>query len=109
MGFSRDIVAKLYDVSGWRRHQLVVFGIGKLAALSCLVLIIRTPLKIGQDVFFISIVLCVVGSWTAVTLWLASAVGYHFHILGEETACLTQYGTAYEGYLKRVPRYLLFV
>ena len=157
LGFSRDIVAKLYDVSGWRRHQLFVFVIGMLAALACLVLIIRTPLKIGQGVFFIGIVLCVIGStvmsaallnynstspgemvtrglyrasrnpqwlgmaamllgtcvaigsWTAVTLWLASAVGYHFRILGEETACLTQYGAAYEDYLKRVPRYLLFV
>ena len=157
LGFPRDIVAKLYAVSGWRRHHLVVFVIGELAALACLVLIIRTPLRIGHGVFVIGIVLCgvgsavmsaallsykstspgkmvtrglyrasrnpqwlgmaamllgtcvAIGSWTAVTLCLASAVGYHFRILGEETACLTQYGAAYEDYMKRVPRYLLFV
>ena len=150
-------MAKLYDISGWRRHQLVVSLFGKLAALACFVLIIRTPLKIGQSVFFIGIVLCVfgsivmsaalltynstspsqmvtrglyrasrnpqwlgmaamllgtcvaIGSWTVVALWLASAVGYHFRILGEETACRVQYGAAYEDYVKRVPRYLLFV
>ena len=154
MGFSRDIVAKLYDVSGWRRHPLVVSVLGKLAALACFVVIIRTPLKIGQSVFVIGIVLGVVGStvmsaallsynstppgqmvtrglyrvsrnpqwigmaamllgtcvaigsWTAVMLWLASAVGYHFRIRGEETACLTQYGAAYGDYVMRVPRYL---
>jgi protein-S-isoprenylcysteine O-methyltransferase Ste14 len=37
---------------------------------------------------------------------LASAVGYHFRLLGEETACLAQYGTEYGDFMKRVPRYL---
>ena len=46
-GFSRDVVAKLYDTSGWRRYQLVVALFGKLVALGCFVLIIGTPLKIG--------------------------------------------------------------
>ena len=157
LGFSREIVAKLYDNSGWRRQQLVGSVLGKLAALACFVLFILTPLKVGQSVLFIGILMCVfgsvvmsaalltynrtspgematqglyrasrnpqwlgmaamlfgtcvaIGSWTAVTLWLAAAVGYHFRILGEETACRRQYGAAYEDYLKRVPRYLLFV
>jgi protein-S-isoprenylcysteine O-methyltransferase Ste14 len=153
-GFSRDIVAKLYDVSGWRRHQRVVSALGKLAALACFVLFIGTPLKIGEDVLVVGLALCVVGivvmsaalriynrtppgemvtrglyrvsrnpqwlgmaamllgtcvaigSWTAVALFLASAVGYHFRLLGEETACLAQYGTEYGDFMKRVPRYL---
>lgn len=154
--FSRDIVTKLYDISGWHRYQLVVSLLGKLPALVAFVLIIGTPLKIGQGVLLVGVALCVagsavmsaallsynrtppgqmvtrglyrvsrnpqwlgmaamllgtcvaIGSWSAVMLWLASAVGYHFRILGEETACLTQYGTEYGDYQKRVPRYVFF-
>ncbi len=155
-GFSRDIVTKLYDISGWRRYQKVVALLGKLAASGCFVLIIGTPLKVGQGVLVIGIALCLVGvvvmsaallsynstppgqmvtrglyrvsrnpqwlgmaamllgtcvaigSWTAVMLWLASAVGYHFRILGEEIACVAQYGAEYGDYQKRVPRYVFF-
>ena len=155
-GFSRDIVAKLYDVSGWSRHQRVVAALGKLPALACFVLFIGTPLKIGQGLLVVGVALCVVGivvmsaalqtynrtpsgemvtrglyrvsrnpqwpgmaamllgtcvaigSWTAVMFWSASAVGYHFRLLGEETACLAQYGTEYGDYMERVPRYLFF-
>ena len=49
-----------------------------------------------------------IGSWTAVMLWLVSAVGYHFRILGEETACAAQYGAEYGNYRNRVPRYVFF-
>ena len=156
LGFSRDVVAKLYDRSGWRRYQRVVSALSKLAAVACFVLIIGTPLRLGQSVLVIGIAWCVVGSgvmsaallsynrtppgqmvtrglyrvsrnpqwlgmaamllgtcvaigsWTAVMLWLASAVGYHFRLLGEETACLAQYGTEYGDYMERVPRYLFF-
>lgn len=150
--FPTDVVAKLYDMSGWRLHQRVGSILGKFAALACVVLIIGTPLKIGQAVFVMGLALCgvglavmcaalvqykstppglmvtrglyrvsrnpqwlgmaamllgtcvAIGSWSAVVLWLGSAVGYHFRIRGEETACLTQYGAAYEDYVKRVPR-----
>ena len=60
-GFSRDIVAKLYDVSGWSRHQRVVAALGKLPALACFVLFIGTPLKIGQGLLVVGVALCVVG------------------------------------------------
>ena len=156
LGFSREVVAKLYDRSGWRRHQRVVSALSKLAALACFVLFIGTPLKIGQGVFDIGSALSVVGSilmsaallsynrtptgqmvtrglyrvsrnpqwlgmaamllgacvaigsWIAVMLWLVSAFGYHFRILGEETACAAQYGAEYGDYRNRVPRYVFF-
>ena len=67
----------------------------------------RNPQWLGMAAMLLGI--CVaIGSWTAVVLWLASVVGYHFRILGEETACLAQYEAEYVSYLKRVPRYLLF-
>ena len=155
-GFSRKIVAKLYDRSGWRRHQRVVAALSKLSALACFILLAGTPLRIGRAVFVTGIVLSVagsifmsaallsynrtppgrmvtrgpyrvsrnpqwlgmaamllgacvaIGSWTAVMLWLVSAVGYHFRILGEEIACVARYGAEYGDYQKRVPRYVFF-
>ena len=156
LSFSREVMAKLFDRSGWRRHQRVVSALSKLAVLACWVLLIGTPLKIGQGVFVIGSALSVagsilmasallsynrtptgqmvtrgtyrvsrnpqwlgmaamligacvgIGSWTAVMLWLVSAVGYHFRILGEETACAAHYGAEYEDYRNRVPRYVFF-
>jgi protein-S-isoprenylcysteine O-methyltransferase Ste14 len=48
-----------------------------------------------------------IGSWAGILLLLAAACFYHFRILGEERACLASYGSEYEDYLQRVPRYLL--
>ena len=155
-GFSREIVTKLYDRSGWRPYQRVGSTLSKFGALACFVLFIGSPLKIGQGAFVIGSAVSVagsflmsaallsynrtpsgemvtrglyrvsrnpqwlgmaamllgacvaIGSWTAVMLWLASAVGYHFRILGEETACAAQYGAAYGDYQQRVPRYVFF-
>ena len=50
----------------------------------------------------------VIGSWTAFVLFLVTIVCYHFRILGEERACLAQYGDAYRDYMQRIPRYFLF-
>ena len=47
-----------------------------------------------------------IGSCAAILLLLMAACFYHFRILGEERACLASYGSEYEDYLRRVPRYL---
>jgi hypothetical protein len=49
--FPKDVVARLYDRSGWSKTQRALTVIGKLLGLVCLVLIIFTPLKIGANVF----------------------------------------------------------
>ena len=49
-----------------------------------------------------------VGSWAALALFVLAAVCYHFRILAEERSCLEIYGSAYEAYLERVPRYTPF-
>jgi len=43
--FPRQVVARLFDRSGWSHKQAVFTVIGKLLALVCLALIVVTPLK----------------------------------------------------------------
>ena len=50
----------------------------------------------------------VIGSWTAFFLFVVTIACYHFRILGEERACLAQYGDAYRDYMERIPRYFVF-
>ena len=59
--FPRDVVARLYDRSGWTRKQRVLTAIGKLPALAYLGLIVYSPLKVGEAVFFIGSVVFALG------------------------------------------------
>ena len=47
------------------------------------------------------------GSWLLVLAVLAVGASYHIQIIEEERLCRAKYGQPYEGYLHRVPRYLL--
>jgi protein-S-isoprenylcysteine O-methyltransferase Ste14 len=49
--FPKDVVVKLFSISGWSRQQRILFSIGKLFSFSCLGIIIFSPLKIGQGIF----------------------------------------------------------
>jgi protein-S-isoprenylcysteine O-methyltransferase Ste14 len=59
--FPRDVVARLFDRSGWDKRQRAFTVIGKLFSLACLVLIIFTPLQIGSSVFFLGMILYTLG------------------------------------------------
>jgi protein-S-isoprenylcysteine O-methyltransferase Ste14 len=59
--FPRAVVLKLYDISGWSRAQFRLSLAGKPFALASLALIIFTPLKLGQPVFWIGGGLFVLG------------------------------------------------
>lgn len=59
--FSRDVVKRLFDRSGWSQKQVTFTVLGKLCALVCLVLLILTPLKIGRPVFVIGAAVTVLG------------------------------------------------
>ena len=59
--FPKDVVARLFDRSGWDKKQAVFTVIGKLFSLACLVLIVFTPLKIGSSAFIVGAVLYVLG------------------------------------------------
>jgi len=51
VSFPKDVVARLYDRSGWSRTKRILIAIGKLPVLACFVLIVLTPLRIGEGVF----------------------------------------------------------
>jgi len=63
IAFPEDVVSRLYDYdrSGWSKTQKVIYVIGKLLSLVCLVLIIFTPLKIRANIFIPGIILFAFG------------------------------------------------
>ncbi len=67
----------------------------------------RNPQWVMLIVMFLG--LCfVIGSWIAFLLFMVTVVCYHFRILGEERACLAQYGDTYRDYMRKIPRYFVF-
>ena len=63
----KDVVAKLFDRSGWDRKQKAFLLTGKLFSLACLVLLVLTPLKLGASVFIIGTSLYGLG-WVGLVL-----------------------------------------
>lgn len=59
--FPRQVVARLFDRSGWNPKQRSFTITGKLCALACLGLICLTPLKIEQTVFYIGLFFLITG------------------------------------------------
>jgi protein-S-isoprenylcysteine O-methyltransferase Ste14 len=68
----------------------------------------RHPQIVMLFVMFLGMCLAI-GSWLALLALLTSRLLQHFGILAEEEACLEQYGESYRSYMKRVPRYILFI
>ena len=59
--YPRDVVKRLYDISGWTKRQRTLSAAGKPFTLACLVFIIFTPLKIGEQVFIIGVIIFLLG------------------------------------------------
>jgi protein-S-isoprenylcysteine O-methyltransferase Ste14 len=59
--FPREVVARLFDRSGWSKKQALFTVVGKLFSLACLALIVFTPLKVGSGVFIVGAVLYALG------------------------------------------------
>ena len=57
----KEVVKRLYDVSGWTRRQRMFSAAGKPFTLACLVLIVLTPLKIGDFVFWFGLLVFIAG------------------------------------------------
>lgn len=65
----------------------------------------RNPMYVAATIVFMGI--CVATANIVLAVYLALAVlPQHFMILAEERICRQKYGTAFENYMKRVPRYL---
>jgi protein-S-isoprenylcysteine O-methyltransferase Ste14 len=59
--FPKDVVARLFDRSGWSEKQKVFTILGKVFSLICLILITLTPLKPNSSVFIVGIILYTAG------------------------------------------------
>jgi len=68
--FPKDVVSRLFDRSGWSVKQKVLTTTGKVFSLTCLILIILTPLKIGTSVFIVGLILYAIGLVGRVTAML---------------------------------------
>ena len=68
--FPRDVVAKLFDRSGWSRQQRLLSALGIPFVLGFWLVAIFTSLKIGHPVFIIGLVIYVVGFGGMITALL---------------------------------------
>jgi protein-S-isoprenylcysteine O-methyltransferase Ste14 len=59
--FPKDVVARLFDRSGWSGTQRAFTVLGKLFSLACLLLIFLTPLKIHSSGFIAGLILYIAG------------------------------------------------
>jgi protein-S-isoprenylcysteine O-methyltransferase Ste14 len=59
--FPKNVVARLFNRSGWSQQQEAFTVASKLCALVCLVLIALTPLKVGDLVFLFGTLLVALG------------------------------------------------
>jgi len=61
LAFRKETVERLFDRSGWTRWQVIITVVGKLLALVTVVLIVFLPLKLGNPVFIVGVVLVGLG------------------------------------------------
>ena len=59
--FPKDVVARLFDRSGWGKTQVLFTVLGKVFSLAYLVLLVLTPLKVRSSVFAIGTILFALG------------------------------------------------
>lgn len=155
--FPKQVVARLFDRSGWSRKQVAFITASKLIGVGCLLVLVLTPLKIGRPIFVIGTILLIcglaglmvalidfkntpldqpvtrgiyrlsrhpqivmsslvllggciaIGSWLASGLWVVARLLGHWGILAEEEVCLKRYGSEYQEYMNKVPRYFLLI
>lgn len=68
----------------------------------------RHPQIVALFILFLGICLAI-ASWLALLALVLSRLWQHFGILAEEEICQRRYGESYLTYMKRIPRYFLFI
>jgi protein-S-isoprenylcysteine O-methyltransferase Ste14 len=77
--------------------------------------VVGGPYRVSRNPQWLGLFLVFLGSAIATRIWLyvgmVVMVGliYHIQILDEEAACIKKYGENYREYMKRIPRYFLFL
>jgi protein-S-isoprenylcysteine O-methyltransferase Ste14 len=90
------VVIALFNFKAMHEGQPATTGLYRIS---------RNPQWVTLLTAFVGACLAI-GSGIALVVFAILAVCYHFRILGEEQACLNQYGESYRAYMRRVPRYL---
>ncbi|MCJ7731284.1 DUF1295 domain-containing protein [Candidatus Bathyarchaeota archaeon] len=76
---------------------------------------VNGPYRISRNPQWVGLFLVLLGSAIAAGIWLYIGVVvmvgiiYHKQILDEEMTCIEKYGDSYREYMKRIPRYFLFL
>lgn len=68
----------------------------------------RNPQVLGLSLLFIGINI-ISKSILLILICFLGIIGSHFRILLEEKQCILQYGESYQQYMKKIPRYFLFI
>ena len=77
--------------------------------------VMNGPYRVSRNPQWVGLFLVFLGSAMAEGIWLyigllvLVGIIYHKQILDEEKACLEKYGAGYREYMKRIPRYFLFL
>lgn len=95
--FPKETVERLYDRSHWTKQQGTMAGIGLPFALVGMVLILFTPLKIHQPVFFVGFV-----------FYLLGFIGFLIALQNFNTTPLTEPVTKGLYKISRNPQWVLF-
>ena len=101
MLYSFGMVGMLYATYNFKNtphDQPVSTGLYKIS---------RNPQEVMLTIAFLGVAIAV-SSWFLVIIHFISRVFNHFQILAQEKSCILQYGDDYIGYMKKIPRYLLF-
>jgi protein-S-isoprenylcysteine O-methyltransferase Ste14 len=59
--FTKDVVARLYDRTGWSDQEKRLAAVGKLPIFACFLLLVFTPLKLGTPLFLFGSVVYTLG------------------------------------------------
>lgn len=77
--------------------------------------VVKGPYRVSRNPQWLGLFLVLLGSAIAAGVWLYIGVVlivgfiYHKQILDEEKACIKKYGDSYREYMRRIPRYFLFL
>jgi hypothetical protein len=66
LAFPRDVVARLYSIAGWSTRHRWLSALGKVFSLSCLAIIIFSPLRLGAAAFFLGLAIYALGFTTMI-------------------------------------------
>ncbi len=96
-GFLGNIIST-YDYASTPENETVTKGMYKLS---------RNPLYFYYGLMILGLTIASLSVFLFI-LWLLMTIVTHLIILAEEQYCLKTYGTSYQEYMQKVPRYFLF-